>query len=404
MDTCHSLRVMVIHNEYQQRGGEDNVVQDEMAMLRAHGHEVLPMLTHNDKVEGMSRVRLAAQTIWSRPSAKQLDELVVDFRPTLVHVHNTFPLLSPSIYWAAARRGIPVVQTLHNFRLHCPQAMYLREEKICEDCLGHIPWRGAVRGCYRQSVAQSTVLATAQTVHRALGTWHHKVDRYIALTDFSRRKFIAGGLPPDLLCIKPNFVDFPVPTRPRPQGPVFIGRLSVEKGIDTLLGAASQLHRESPLPPVRVVGTGPLEARLAGIPGIDVIGQAPPSSIPEMLAGSLALVLPSICYEQFPRTLVEAYACGVPVIASRLGSLPDLVDDGVTGLLFEPGNAHDLAAKLRWAHANPDAMRCMGDAARQVYLARYTAEVNHRQLLGIYHSAIRHHANAADTPRIASPS
>lgn len=375
---------MVAHGAYQQRGGEDSVVEDEVAMLRARGHHVELFTRHNDEVEGLSKLALAAQTVWSSPTARMLRERIEAFRPDVLHVHNTFPLLSPVVYWAADRAGVPVVQTLHNFRLMCPQAMFLREGRICEDCLGHLPWQGVRRGCFRGSVAMTGVMGAMIAVHRGLGTWRDKVDRYIALNEFCRRKFIEGGLPADRIAVKPNFVDAPaVPSGPR-RGLLFVGRFSAEKGVDALVAASAAMPPSS----VRVAGHGPMADALNGRPALDVLGSLDAGGVRREMAGAVALLLPSIWYENFPRTLVEAFASGLPVIASRIGALADLVEDGVTGLLVAPGDPADLARAMTWALEHPARMAEMGAAARRRYEREFTADRNHAQLVDIYRQAI----------------
>jgi glycosyltransferase involved in cell wall biosynthesis len=277
-----------------------------------------------------------------------------------------------------------VVQTLHNFRLHCPQAMYLRDGKVCEDCMGKLPWRGVVHGCYRGSRVQTAVLAGMVSWHRAIHTWDTKVTRYIALNEFCRNKFIQGGLPPERVVVKPNFVDFPALEACARTGFLFVGRLSSEKGVDVLVHAFGLIASAS----LRVAGTGPEANLLQGVPGLIALGALPGEQVRQEMAGSLALVLPSIWYENFPRTLVEAFGCGLPVIASRIGALAELVTDGVNGLLFEPGNAKDLADKMRWAQQHPTEMAAMGHNARKLYEAEFTAERNYQQLMVIYQDAI----------------
>lgn len=379
-----ALRVLLVHNAYQQRGGEDSVVEAELELLRSRGHPVETYFRHNDDLAAMRAWQAAGQMLWSSQTVREIGAQIVACRPDVIHVHNTFPLISPSLYWAADRAGVPVVQTLHNFRLHCPQAMYLREGKVCEDCLGHIPWRGALRACYRGSKQQSAALAGMVTLHRAAGTWQHKVTRYIALNEFCRSKFIEGGLPAERVVVKPNFVDFAAPPEGPRDGFLFVGRLSAEKGLDVLVAAAAQLAGCV----VRVAGTGPEEHLLVGQAGLTAMGALSGERVRQEMASAMALVLPSIWYENFPRTLVEAMGCGLPVIASRIGALAELIEEGVTGLLFEPGNAEDLAAKMAWAQDNRDAMAIMGRKARERYEQRYTAERNYAQLMKIYREAI----------------
>ncbi len=379
------LRILLVHNGYQQRGGEDAVVDDEEALLRQHGHTVHRYQRHNDEVTGTSRVQLAIDTVWSARTGRDIAALLAETRPDVVHVHNSFPLISPSLYWAAARAGVPVVQTLHNFRLICPQALLLRNGHVCEDCVGRVPWRAALHRCYRGSVAQSAAVAGMVQAQRWLGTWHDKVTLYIALNTFCRDKFVQGGLPTERLRIKPNFVDLPAPERQARQGFLFVGRLSAEKGIGVLANATALAPDNVA---VAVAGTGPAAHALQGVPRLQALGAQAPAQVYQLMAQAQALVLPSICYENFPRTLVEAFASGLPVIASRLGAMQSLVQDGHTGLLFDPGNAQDLADKLAWAAAHPAQMQRMGQAARAHYEAHLTGAANHQQLLAIYHEAM----------------
>lgn len=378
-------KVLIAHNAYQQRGGEDSVVESEISLLRSRGHEVLEYRRSNDDLKKMSRVDAALQTMWSGQTKTELATLFATEQPDVVHVHNTFPLISPSLYWAAAKAGVPVVQTLHNYRLLCPQAMLLRAGSVCEDCVGKLPWRAATRSCYRDSMAQSAVLGGMLTLHRGLGTYRKQISRYIALTEFGRQKFIDGGLPAERIRVKPNFVESPpVQATAKRDGFLFVGRLSAEKGVDVLAEAMAS----EPELRCEVIGVGPEQDSLALLPGVDLGGWQQGDFILTRMQAARALVMPSICYEGFPRTLAEAFAAGLPVIASRLGAMATSIEDGRTGLLFEPGNAADLAAKLHWAQANPEAMAEMGCAARAEYEARYTPEKNYEMLMDIYAEAI----------------
>lgn len=386
-----ALRVLMVHNAYRQRGGEDAVVEAEVALLRSRGHPVHLYTRDNAELAASGSASAALAAFWSARTAREIETCMRDFRPDVVHVHNTFPLISPSLYWSVAHAGVPVVQTLHNFRLLCPQAMLLRKGRVCEDCIGRLPWRGVARRCYRDSAAQSAVLAGTLALHRWMGTWTTKVTRYVALNEFCRRKFVSGGLPAHKVVVKPNFFD--AGDRPAGAGAgaarerpfLFVGRLAPEKGIAVL---AAALERAGPIG-VRVAGSGPAASILERSARATLLGALTQEQVQAEMRAALALVMPSIGYENFPRTLVEAYAHGLPVIASRLGAMAELVRDGTTGLLFEPGSADDLAAKLAWAQANPSAMDEMGANARREYEQRYAPEINYRQLIAIYRDAIR---------------
>lgn len=381
-------RVLVVHNAYLHRGGEDTVVEAEAALLQSRGHAVAVWRRSNDEVAGRSALSLAGDTVWSLRTGEELAAQVASFRPDVIHAHNTFPLISPSLYWAAARAGVPVVQTLHNFRLLCLNALFLREGRVCEDCLGQLPWRGVARGCYRGSLPASGVLAGMLSVHRALGTFRNKVTRYIALNEFGRRKFIEGGLPAERIAVKPNFVgeaDMPggASAAAARSGLLFVGRLSAEKGIATLVEAMRAL----PAAHLSVAGEGPEAGLCLGEPNVTCHGRLPVRAVRQEMRRAQALVVPSIWYETFGMVAIEAFACGTPVVASRIGALAALVREGETGLLFEPGNPRDLAEKLAWALAHPDEMAAMGRRARMQYETEFTPEVNYRRLIEIYGEA-----------------
>ena len=356
-----------------------------LALLRDKGHEVIEMRRDNQQIAAMSRTGLAAQTLWSCRTQAGAQALLRTHRPAVVHVHNTFPLISPSLYWACAKAGVPVVQTLHNFRLACPQAMFLRDGKVCERCLGKTPWPALAHGCYRESRAQTAVVVGMLALHRTLHTFERKVTRYIALNEFCKSKFVQAGLPAQRIAVKPNFAVVERPARLfAREGLLFVGRLSAEKGIEVLAQAWAECLGLG----LRVVGSGPLDASLDSLAGVELVGNRPPDQVLAEMTSAVALVLPSICYENFPRTLVEAFGAGLPVIASRIGSLAELVDHGLTGLLFNAGDATDLARTMRWAHEHPDEMAAMGRNARARYESHYTPDINYRQLRAIYRDAI----------------
>lgn len=394
-------RILIVHNAYQHRGGEDSVVADEIALLRARGHAVESYARNNDEIRDIPRLALAGQTLWSHRTIRELTAMIGKFHPTVIHAHNTFPLISPSLYWAAARAGVPVVQTLHNFRLMCLNALFLRDGRVCEDCAGRLPWRGVMRACYRGSRSASAALAGMLALHRGVGTYRHKVARYIALNEFCRSRFIEGGLPASRVVVKPNFVDFAAPVAEPRAGLLFVGRLSVEKGI-AILADALVCGKNLPL---RVAGNGPEAGRLDAVAGVTRLGELPAAAVRAEMARAVAMVVPSIWYENFPRTIVEAFALGLPVIASRIGALAEIVSDGETGLLFEPGNPRDLADRMAWALANPERMAQMGRNARTQYEAEFSAEVNYRRLMEIYGQAIAaHKADAGakvENPQVA---
>ena len=416
-----SLSVLQVHNLYQQPGGEGVVAGAEKRLLTEAAHSVGEYSRHNDEISGYglwAKATLAARTVWAWDSYREIKALLQREKPDLAHFHNTFPLISPAAYYACRDAGVPVVQTLHNYRQLCPAAIFRRDGRVCEDCLGRNPWRGVLHACYRDSRAATAAVALMLSVHRWLGTWSNMVDCYIALTEFARRKFIEAGLPMEKVVVKPNFV-YPDPMAvaamsPSPNSPggqrrslqrgdgagetpplqyaLFVGRLSEEKGVRTLRAAWQRLGSRIP---IEIVGDGPLRAEVEadavrrGLSSISFPGYLTPDHVRAAMKGARVLVFPSEWYEGFPMTIAEAFACGVPVIASRLGAMQEIVEDGRTGLHFTPGDADDLAAKVEWAWTHPDEMQAMGRAARAEYEAKYTAERNYQMLMQIYERVTR---------------
>lgn len=384
------MHILVAHNSYKLAGGEDQCVAAEVAMLRAHGHLVTQYRLSNDATDTVGRVALAARTVWSQPAFRAMRRLIGANRPDIIHFHNTLPLISPAAYYAARAEGVPVVQTLHNFRLVCVNALLFRDGRPCEDCLGKpVPWRGVVHGCYRNSRAASGAVATMLAAHRLIGTWRTAVDAYIALSPFSRQKFIAGGLPADRIHVKPNFL-YPEPGIGMGDGgyALYVGRLSAEKGVESLLEAWRRIGETVPL---KIAGDGPLapavEAAAAGNPAIDWLRGVSLDTVYDLIGAAAFLVVPSECYEGFPRVVMEAFARGTPVVVSRLGAMAEIVEDGRNGLRFAPGDPAELAAIARRLFADPTLVQRMRPAARESFVRNFTAEANHEALMEIYASA-----------------
>jgi glycosyltransferase involved in cell wall biosynthesis len=373
------MRILIAHSRYRSgsASGENAVVADETRLLREAGHEVH---VFEASVSGaFDALRAAPGIIWDPGRAAAIRRLIRRYCPDIVHVHNLFPALSPAVIRAAAAEGVPVVMTLHNFRLMCLPATFLRNGRICEDCVGRLPWRGVVHGCYRGSRAQSAVLATSLVLHRRLGTFEF-VRRFVAVSGFVRDTYVAAGFDPSRIVVKPNFA-WPGPRR---EGPgayfLYLGRLSHEKGVATLLRAwRRDLGR------LLVVGDGPEAAPLRRLApdGVELRGAVAPEEARRLVTQARAVLVPSIWYEAFPRVVVEAYSAGVAVVASRIGALPEVVEDGVTGLLAEPGNPASWAAAVERL-GDDDLSERLGDGAFRAWATRYTPEANLRRLEEIY--------------------
>src|SRR5215813_3089755 len=386
------MRILLVHNYYQEPGGEDVVFRNERDLLCQQGHEVTEYIDHNCRINTIGTLAGASQMVWSFPSQFRLRALLRSMRYDIVHFHNPFALISPAAYYPCQEAGFAVLQTLHNYRLLCPAATLYRDGHVCEECLGKgLPWPGIWHACYRQSRSQTAAVAAMITLHRWLRTWQRQVNLYIALTDFCRRKFMQGGLPAEKIVVKPNFVG-PDPGERDGVGryALFVGRLSAEKGIWILLRAWQRLSNTV----LKIVGDGPQRHAMQafvdteGVQRIELLGQQPSEDVLKLMKGAQFLIFPSEWYETFGRVAIEAFACGVPVIASRLGAIAEIVEDGHTGLLFQPGDLDDLAAKVRWAVSHPEEMNRMGTKARQVYEIKYTPEANYRMLCDIYKRAI----------------
>jgi glycosyltransferase involved in cell wall biosynthesis len=400
--------VLILHNRYRDAGGEDAVVGAERDLLEEHGHRVAQLTVDNARIPepagAVRTLRLAAGTVWSHASESLVRRAIERERPDVVHVHNVVPLLSPVVLRTAHASGAAVVQTLHNYRLVCPAGTLFRDGRPCEDCVGRrVAWPAVLHACYRNSRPQSAVVAAMVATHRALGTWDDAVDLYLAVSNFLRDRIIAGGYPADRIVVKGNFVTDPRPaggtleTDTRRSGMLYVGRLSPEKGIDRMIEAWNSM----PDPPeLRIAGVGPDEPLVHDAAqrnsAIRYIGRLDQAAVRQAMATSQALVVASRWYEGQPITILEALAAGLPVIAPRLGSIPELVEDGQTGILFDPETPGALAAAVRRVVADPAGLRVMGATARSRYERSHTPEANYRQLLASYNRAMQHRvANAA---------
>lgn len=387
------LRIIIVHNRYQQPGGEDVGVQDEYGVLTSHGHQVRMLEANNDHINNFAaRARTALNTVYSPSSKRRMAAAISEFKPDLVHVHNFFPVLSPSIYYACNEAGVPVVQTLHNYRLICPSSILFRDGRVCEDCLGKIfAWPGVLHGCYQGSHLGTAAVAMMASVHRILNTYERRVQVVIALTEFARRKLVEGGFPAHKLVVKSSFVDVdPGQGQGRGDYVLFVGRLSQEKGVEVLLNAWETL---GPRIALRIAGAGPfadhVRQQQAVLPGVEYLGYQSRPEITRLMKNARALIFPSLWYEGIPRTILESFATGTPVIATRIGSMESVVEPQQSGLHFAPGDAQDLVRQVDWMIEHPGEWQALRQRTRAVYEAKYSAERNYEMLMQIYNAVLR---------------
>ena len=381
------MKILIVHNRYQQRGGEDSVADDEVALLRAGGHDVATVFVSNDSIATFADKARAAIDVADSPLVRNLVlDAVRRHEPDVVHVHNFFPLISPAVHARVRALGPATVQTLHNFRITCANGLLLRDGRPCELCVGRSPLPAVVHRCYRGSFVGSAVLARMIAKHRRERTWQRHVDRFIVLSDFARDTFVRAGVPAERIAVKPNVVDDPAPVAAmRRAGVLYVGRLSQEKGAQ-VLAAAARLTDAA----ITVVGDGPLAAALksSAPANVTLLGAIPRAEARALMARAAAVVVPSICYENFPITVAEAFAAGTPVIASRIGALAEIIEDGQTGWHVTPGNPAELAAAIDRGVADPAESARRGTAAREAYRARYTASAALARFEAIYAEAM----------------
>jgi len=401
------MKVLLCHNYYQHPGGEDSEYTAQKELLTSFGHQVVEYTRGNDEIllDGfLSSARLGLRSTWADDTVREIRTILQREKPDLVHFHNTFPLVSPGSYYPCRDAGVPVIQTLQNYRLFCPAANFYRNGSSCTECVDRSLWRGIQHKCYRQSRPATAAVALMVAFHRWRRTWTEMVDTYVVPTHSVRRKVVEWGLPAEKISVKPNLV-YPDPGMRATAGEyaLFVGRLVPEKGVRTLLQSLRILENAVP---VRIVGGGPLRSELEeqkhrdNLSSVRFEGWLPRQRVLEVIGSARFLIFPSEWLEPFGMSIVEAFACGVPVIASRLGAPAEIVEDGKTGVLFSAGNSADLACKIAWAFGHPKEMLLMGQAARAEYENKYAAEKNYQQLMKIYGQTkdLRSEASAIGIP------
>ncbi len=383
------MKILFAHNYYQLSGGEDEVVHSEIALIKEMGHKLHFFSIHNNEINNIrAKIKSATNLIYSFKSKQKIIKTLKQFKPDVVHVHNFFPLITPSVYDACAEIHIPCVQSLHNYRTICPGALLLRKGEICEKCVKKSLCYAIIHRCYKDSIIGSIDVAGMVKFYNRKKHLD-KVNRFICLTEFSKKKFIQSGFPANKISVKPNFVKNQLNTKGKSSNhhkkALFVGRLSQEKGIDTLIKAWKTIDY-----PLEIVGTGPLLNKIQNnVPqNIRFSGYLPKEKVMQKMAESSFLIMPSICYEGFPMVIVESFACGLPVIASKLGSMEEIIQDGITGMHFKPGDPYDLSKKINQIISSPEKLHQMGINARDEYEQKYTPEKNYNMLIKIYNEVI----------------
>jgi glycosyltransferase involved in cell wall biosynthesis len=396
------MKILACHEFYRQFGGEDQSFLDEVSLLRANGHEVIEYTRRYDEIARSGPIGTAIRSVWNAGAYGELRSIIQRERPDILHCTNLFPLISPAAYDAAHHECLPVVQALRNYRLVCPSATLVRNGALCELCLGRIvPWPAVRYGCYQRSRLGSTAVATTFGIHNLKGTWRH-VDCFYTPSHFARSVFIRAGIPADQIAVKPNSV-VPDPGVGRGDGSyaLFVGRLAPEKGIDTLLKAWSELEADLPL---HIVGDGVcrelVEAAVAQDARIVFLGELPHQAVLEKLRMATCLVMPSEWYETFGRTIVEAYATGTPVIASRMGAMEELLVHKETGMLFEAGSASALSEAVTRLCRRRDLLDIRRRARRE-FEDKYSIEQSYRRLMSIYERALARYHRVNDAKLVA---
>ncbi|MFF7776773.1 glycosyltransferase family 4 protein [Streptomyces tanashiensis] len=401
------MHVLVVHNRYSsaQPSGENRVVDEEVGLLRAAGHRVDLFERRSDDIAAKSllgKVAVPLLVPWNPAVRTELTARLRAERPDVVHVHNVFPLLSPAVLAACADAGVPVVATLHNYTQVCPPGTLHRDGRPCNECVGTAAALPAVRhGCYRNSRLATVPLAASMTLNRR--RWWSGVDRFFCISEAQRDILVRSGMPAGRLAVKHNFVPDPGVRREGDgEHLLFLGRLAEAKGVRLLMAAWDELAADGGVGvPLVIAGAGPLEPEVsawaAGRDDVRYAGLWDPEECRKGVARSVAVVAPSMAQETFGLVVAESMAAGVPAVAAGHGAFVELVEDGVTGLLHEPGDPASLAARIRRITAGPDRNREMGEAARRRYEKGFSPAVGLERLVEEYRTAIAGRSGGADT-------
>ncbi len=391
------MKILICHNYYQNKGGEAQAVLKEKELLESKRHRVILFSKDNKEIDNYTfsqKARLCYETMFSRSTYKKIIKIVREEKPDIVHVHNVFPLISPSVYYALKKMNVPVVQTVHNYRFLCPNGLFLNNGgKICEKCKEGNLFNAVVGKCYRNSYLQTSGMAATLYLHRKLRTFMNKIDVFIAPSNFLRKKLIEGGIPEKKIVVKSHFVKCEEikPSYEFDNYAVYMGRLSREKGLFTLL----RVWKKIPNFTLKIMGDESIRSELENfviqkeISNVEFLGFIKGPKRFEILRKAMFMIFPSECFENFPYSIIESFACGVPVIASRIGGMEELIEEGKNGLLLEPGEVKDLDQKIIELLNNRELLLKMRYNARKVVEEYYSEELGYKNIMDVYHKALK---------------
>lgn len=384
------MKVLIIHNHYLEKGGEDEVVSAEARLLEEHGHKVILYEKSNEHIKKLSFFKrlifIMLELNFSKPVYKEIKEIIRKEKPDIAHVHNIFICITPSVYFALKEENVPIVQSLHNYRFFCLKGTFFTKGKVCEKCKDKQFLNAVIRKCWKNSFVLSCLLA--KLLYKS-GTFFKSIDSFIVLSKFSIDKFIEFGLEKQKIYLKTNFLTVESELNNQDCNyALFVGRLVDYKGIKTLMEA----FKISPSFKLKIIGDGPMRRDVCSVislhKNIEWLGKLEKDLVFEVIKKSSFVIFPSECYETMGVVIIESFVFSKPVIASNLGAAKELVSDGVNGILFEPGNAHDLAAKVSYLFSHKTERIKMGENARKICLELFDKERNYNDLMSIYTETI----------------
>ncbi len=407
------MKILFAHKFFHPAGGPETVLFQSMEALQKMGHEVIPFSMrrpgnlptpyskyfvtevnyHDPNGSFLRKLKMATSLVYSREAKKKMELLIREQKPDIAHLHNIYHQLSPSILLPLKKHNIPIVMSLHDFKLVCPNYTFLRDGQVCEECEGKHFYKAIKYKCVKDSYLKSTISAVEMHLHKLFKIYERNIDRFIVLSQFSKERFVRYGLPEEKIILLPNPIE--IPSFRKQEGKdkhvLFFGRLSDKNGIFTLIKAMRRLPEIKLL----VLGEGEQQELILDylrenkMGNVELVGFLSGEKLKKTIANCSFLVFPNNCYHNCPMSILESFASGKPVIGSNLGSVPELVKDGITGHLFEPRDEKDLAKKIKCLYENPQMIEKMGQNARRKVEENYSAEKYYPKLLQIYEELIQ---------------